>query len=559
MSLSRMVKHVSIFQALKPIVGPSSSHTTAPFITSFLVHRLIETGLLSDSAVHHVEIVGREKGDLPYRGHRTFGAIVAGFRGVYFDDEVSLSREILESSRKDPDKLEPRVIYVQTPEPRDLEGAAFKLCFVSRYGDTILESFSLGGGTVELSFWDEVLEKYLRGVTALDAVSSVIFDPELESRRGIPLWLYVSFGALLSELCDSASRYFGKNPDELSALVDERQRLYTSFNRIVKNAESECATLHEYILRLEERLLKQDLVRELLRRYVDIVIRSESRCYDVLKSVNERVREVFYVLTISVDDIDSVRRELMNVASNLRGIRNVMFYAFITMLRVLSSRIILSTPTAGSAGILPAVLCTLYDMLGRNRTALEEVERGLVVAGIVNAVAANRASTSGSLHGCQAEIGVALGMAAAAYAYVLSDYNAKIAEKAAVLAMRSLLGLPCDPVLGSVEIPCIERNIVLSEAAITAAKLALSGMNPRMSLDNVIDAIRVTGQLLPQAIKEQAYGPLSCIFLSERSEELMESMRRIEDKAPRDINDLVHRVNELLKVISSFVRQAEWG
>ncbi len=554
MSLSRGVKHVSIFQALKPIVGPSSSHTTAPFVASFLVHRFIEEGFLNPDIVHHVEISGREKGDLIYRGHRTYGAIIAGYRGLYFDNEDMLSREILTNSLIDPEELRPMVVYSQVPHYNAFEGAAFKLCFISKYGETFFEAYSLGGGTIEPKLWTDVLGRYVKS-RSIEAMPEVIFDREFDSKRQIPLWLYISFRSMLSELCDIASKYFGKSSDDLSTLVDERQRLYASFSKIVRKAENEKYKVHEYVLEIEKGLIDYDLIERLLETYIDIVLRSETRSYDVLRFVHDHVREVFKVFSISSENIEDVKSELISVASGLRGVKSTMFYAFITMLRVVSSRIMISSPTAGSAGILPAVLCTLYDMLGRCRNAIEELKKALIIAGLINAVAANRASTSGSLHGCQAEIGVALSMAAASYAYILSDYNIEVTERAAVYALRTVLGLPCDPVLGFVEIPCIERNIILTEAAIAAARLALAGSRPHMSLDNTIDAMRITGQLLPQTIKEQAYGPLSCTFLSETIEKLSHTTYKLEKNTSETLKETIQKLKETFKIMSSFLKQ----
>ncbi len=553
MSLSRTVKHVSIFQALKPIIGPSSSHTTAPLIASFIIYRFIEEGLLQNDSIHHVEINGREKGDLIYRGHRTYGAIIAGYYGLYFDNEDEICREVIKHSLIDPENLRPMIVYSQVPQLNIFENAAFRLCFISKYGDNLLEAYSLGGGTIEPRIWYDVLKRYVKD-RELKKVPDILFDKEFDSKRNIPLWLYLSLRSMLSDLCDAASRYFEKSLDDLSTLVDERQRLYSSFTNIVKKSENSNYKIHEYVISIEEKLIGRDLVERLLETYIDIVLRSRNRSFEVLSFIHDHANEIFRVFTMASRNVEEVKMEIINVASSLRGLRNTMFYAFITMLRVVSSRIIISAPTAGSAGILPAILCTLYDMLGQTRSSIEELKKALIIAGLVNAVAANRASTSGSLHGCQAEIGVALSMAAAAYAYVLSNYNIEIAERAAVYALRTVLGLPCDPVLGFVEIPCIERNVILTEAAIAAAKLALSGSRPHMSLDSTIDAMRITGQLLPQTIKEQAYGPLSCIFLSETTEKLENIVQKVEEK-PQTVRELSQKLKEILKIMSSFLRQ----
>ena len=171
-----------------------------------------------------------------------------------------------------------------------------------------------------------------------------------------------------------------------------------------------------------------------------------------------------------------------------------------------SGGIIVTAPTCGASGVVPAVLS--YAKVIDGKTDIEIVN-ALKVAGLIGLLAKNNASISGAEVGCQGEVGVACSMAAAAYAYLLGGTNAQI-EYAAEIALEHHLGLTCDPVNGEVQIPCIERNAIATSKAITAAKYAmLTDGSHYISLDHAIQTMKETGLDLSTKYKETSKGGLA--------------------------------------------------
>ena len=159
---------------------------------------------------------------------------------------------------------------------------------------------------------------------------------------------------------------------------------------------------------------------------------------------------------------------------------------------------IVAAPTAGSCGVIPAVLLSYASC--RQVTEEKLVEALYVAAGIGEVIAAS-ASIAGAEGGCQAEIGSASAMAAGALSYLEGGDCEEICH-ACALAMKSLLGLTCDPVAGLVEVPCIKRNASGAVNAVVASQMAMSGIRSAIPPDEVIDSMRRTGHLLPACLRE---------------------------------------------------------
>ncbi len=163
---------------------------------------------------------------------------------------------------------------------------------------------------------------------------------------------------------------------------------------------------------------------------------------------------------------------------------------------------IVAAPTAGACGILPAVLLSAQEIYGIDDGNLLSA---LFAAGAVGMVIARRASISGAEGGCQAECGSAAAMAAAALVQLRGGPPAQAAD-ACGFALMNVLGLVCDPVQGLVEIPCVFRNVAGVANAYSAADLALSGIACPLPPDEIIDAVKAVGDLLPAALKETGEG-----------------------------------------------------
>lgn len=166
---------------------------------------------------------------------------------------------------------------------------------------------------------------------------------------------------------------------------------------------------------------------------------------------------------------------------------------------------IVAAPTAGSCGVVPAVL---LNMEQAKHFSKEKIIEALYVTAGIGQVIASRAFISGAEGGCQAEIGSASAMAAGGAAY-LQGGDATCIAHAAAMAMKNLLGLACDPVAGLVEVPCVKRNVIGAVNAVASADMAIAGLRSQIPVDEVIDAMRTIGQNMPEAIRETGEGGLA--------------------------------------------------
>ena len=166
---------------------------------------------------------------------------------------------------------------------------------------------------------------------------------------------------------------------------------------------------------------------------------------------------------------------------------------------------IVAAPTAGASGVLPAVLIPLQR---RDGIPDERMVQALYVSAGFGQVIAQRASIAGAEGGCQAEVGSASGMAAAALVHVMGGSAEQMAH-ACGMALANTLGLVCDPVAGLVEDPCVKRNVMGAVNALSCAEMALSGAGSVIPCDEVIDAMRSVGECLPAALRETGGGGLA--------------------------------------------------
>ncbi len=173
---------------------------------------------------------------------------------------------------------------------------------------------------------------------------------------------------------------------------------------------------------------------------------------------------------------------------------------------------IVAAPTAGSCGVIPAVFLSLQEEIGYTD---QEMSEALFVAGGIGGVIAERAFISGASGGCQAEIGAASAMAAGAVVYLRGGDSEQISQ-ACALALKSLLGLVCDPVAGLVEVPCVKRNVIGAVNALTSADMVLAGISSKIPPDEVIDAMRMVGKSMPETLRETGKGGLAITETAEK-------------------------------------------
>jgi len=176
---------------------------------------------------------------------------------------------------------------------------------------------------------------------------------------------------------------------------------------------------------------------------------------------------------------------------------------------------IVAAPTAGSCGIIPGVLITVGELLGKSD---EEIVEALITSAVVGKIIAQNATLAGAEGGCQAECGAASAMAAAA-AVELAGGSPTQSGDAAAIALKGIMGLICDPVAGLVEVPCIKRNSFGAAQAILAADMAMSDIKSVIPIDEVIKAMGEVGHAMPVEFRETSMGGLAATDTGKALEE----------------------------------------
>lgn len=265
-----------------------------------------------------------------------------------------------------------------------------------------------------------------------------------------------------------------------------------------------------------------ELAKREQRSLFEVILKDDMDTRGVTREQSlEKMRSLWTVMKKSAADYDGTRRSASGLAGGdakkyrdytntytaLIGefVSSVMYYALSTAESNACMRCIVAAPTAGSCGVLPAVL---IPYAARYNADDERIAQGLYVAAGIGQVIAARASIAGAEGGCQAEIGSASAMAAGMLVYLQGGTNEQVLN-AAAMALKSLLGLVCDPVAGLVEVPCIKRNVIGAVNAVTSADMALAGIESRIPADEVIDAMKRVGNAMPESLRETAKGGLA--------------------------------------------------
>lgn len=239
---------------------------------------------------------------------------------------------------------------------------------------------------------------------------------------------------------------------------------------------------------------------------------------EIVEMMYERIEKMKEAIDIGVNDTstapsgisggDAVKlKNYVQTGKSLSGnyVNDAMIFSMATSESNARMGVIVATPTAGAAGILPGVIFSLHKNDG---TPLEELVDGLFTASMLGYVIANNSFIAGAAGGCQAEVGSATAMAAGTIAE-LKGGSPKQVIHATAMALKSLLGLVCDPVAGLVEVPCIKRNVNGAAIAFSAADMALAGIESRIPCDEVISAMYEIGKDMPHTLKETALGGLA--------------------------------------------------
>lgn len=233
-----------------------------------------------------------------------------------------------------------------------------------------------------------------------------------------------------------------------------------------------------------------------------------ARSLDAMKKAIKRglKSKEISITKMSGDNCNKLQKSFKKGGSILSStLQKALTYALATSEENLRMGTIVACPTAGSCGIVPSVILSYAKDF---EISEEEQINALITAGVIGKLVAIKMPLAGAVGGCQAECGVASAMASSALTQMRGG-NVKQIINSACLTLKNILGLTCDPVLGLVEVPCIKRNAFLSSFAITASELALADVTSAIPIDEVVDAMVQTGQLMSPLLKESSKGGLA--------------------------------------------------
>jgi len=185
--------------------------------------------------------------------------------------------------------------------------------------------------------------------------------------------------------------------------------------------------------------------------------------------------------------------------------QKVLMYSLATIEQNVRMGKIVACPTAGSCGIVPAVIIAMAETLNADE---EKQINALITAGLIGKIVSKKIALAGAVAGCQSECGVGAAMAAAGLVELCDGTNEQIVNSAA-LTLKNIMGLVCDPVAGLVEVPCVKRNAFLAIYAITGAELALADITSVIPIDEIIDAMKQVGEMISPKLKESSEAGLA--------------------------------------------------
>ncbi len=274
--------------------------------------------------------------------------------------------------------------------------------------------------------------------------------------------------------------------------------MFNSIAQLIELANSENKPISEIMIEQEMNVSK----RSFLEVYQDM-----ERNLDVMQNAaDEGIGGVTSQTGLTGNDALKMKKYIES-GKGLGGDMNLLAIAYAVSTNEVNAAMgkICATPTAGSAGVVPGVLFAMNEQRDLTR---EDMVRFLFTAGAFGFVVANNASISGAAGGCQAEVGSASAMAAASLVEAAGG-TPEQSGHAFAIAMKNMLGLVCDPVAGLVEVPCVKRNAAGASNALTAADMALAGIESRIPADEVVEAMYKIGLTMPSALRETGRGGLA--------------------------------------------------
>ena len=521
--LVALLKVHSLFDIIGPaMIGPSSSHTAGACRIGQLARAVFmaleDAGHFQKIEKFEIKLFGSFRDTGP--GHGTHIALGAGLKGLPPDSpklksegdiEVLLSNGIVWRDKR---VIPFEGFVAATPEEDKRyirqQGDCINIAEVTATTDNGLftvAGFSTGGGIVEMRF-----------------INNTRLVPSISGKRD----LWIGAPPLASKLslahepmkgkCGKIARIYTSR-----APRDELTLVFNTFDEALEYAKDTRKSLLTIALELESKLQGS----------------SE-------KEIFATMTELWNIMKESVQEgLANSERSQMGLSGGdstklrayLERQKFTSFHALASLYALASAETnahmgrIVACPTAGACGIIPGVLLAWYELLAKEGKDPKELERkiveALLVAAFIGMIFYDDIPTAGATLGCQAEIGIGAAMAAAAVVH-LNDGTPEDVVHGAILTIKNCMGLVCDPVAGLVEVPCIKRNAMFSNFAITAADMALAGIRSQIPPDQVVLAVKEVGEHMSTDYKETAHGGLAATLngkdISRRFDEMCQKL-----------------------------------
>lgn len=450
---------ISLFDLFSIGIGPSSSHTVGPMLAANEFLQLLETNNVLDKICRvKVELYGSLA--LTGKGHGTDKAILNGLEG------------------KDPETVDPESMIPRMKEILEHHS----LCLAGKKTIPFHETSDF------LFLQKELLPKHTNGMrfTAFDSDGHSLLSQVYYSIGGGFITTEEEFEQSTSE--KHVLPYPFDTGDQLLKLCKDNQLTIAALMMANERTWRKPEAIHEGILKIAK--VMEDCIENSCHHPGNLPggLNLKRRAPDLYQKLVER------------KGIASIheRSDIMNQLN---------LYAMAVNEENAAGGRIVTAPTNGAAGVIPAVL--KYCQEAHDKMQREDIFTYFLTAAAIGILYKKGASISGAEVGCQGEVGVASSMAAAGLTAVLGGTTEQI-ENAAEIAMEHHLGMTCDPVLGLVQIPCIERNAMGSVKAVNASRMALIGDGQhQISLDKVIRTMKQTGKDMQSIYKETSMGGLA--------------------------------------------------
>jgi len=415
-------------------------------------------------------------------GHRSIRAFLVGVLGGYFDSE---GRERIIEARTKLESIREQYFYDNIDVTFERFNGAKKAAYimdietVDNDNEINLRFFSLGGSVIGID-----LSSYNNIEQIGGKISGLM-------KKSIPIWLYLD-----RDTIKVVSKDFVE--DEI---VEERLDYYTEIDKHLYEVQFE-GMLGEFLAQSEEKIIPMS--KEIMTEIKKIM-------WEETDNIPGRIRYSKF--------IKNEFKEYSFPMDTITG--KTLTYALRTGIHNAEMQIVISAPTGGASGIFPANIRAISEELNIKE---DKIIYALYTAAAIGAFIANNMSVSGSRHGCQAEMGTSIAMATAAILDLLLDENMDFRKRVemilsgASMAMQSIQGLACDPLMGFVEVPCVLRNLALSNVPYTVALAIMNGYSPIISFRTAVKALKMTGEILNLALRESGTGPLTYMYILSRME-----------------------------------------